>query len=79
MPIVRGWFGVIGPAGMPAQIVRMLNERMVEILARPDTKEALARISLKAESSTPEALTERIREDYELYGRIVKIANVKAD
>jgi tripartite-type tricarboxylate transporter receptor subunit TctC len=75
----RLWFGVVGPAGMPPQIVKMLNERMVEILARPDTKEALARVSLKAESSTPEALTERIRQDYEFFGRIVKAANVKAD
>ena len=75
----RLWFGLMGPAGMPPQVVKMLSEKMADILARSDTKEALARIALKAESSTPEALTERIREDYEFFGRIVKSANIKAD
>ncbi len=74
-----GWYALVGPAGIPAPIVRMLNERMTEILARPDTKEALARISIKAESSTVEALTRRLREDYEFFGRVVKSANVKVD
>jgi tripartite-type tricarboxylate transporter receptor subunit TctC len=75
----RVWFGLMAPAGLPPRIVKILNERMVEILARPDAKEALARIGLKGESSTPDALTERIREDHEFYGRIVKVANVKTD
>ncbi|MCX7139869.1 MAG: tripartite tricarboxylate transporter substrate-binding protein, partial [Proteobacteria bacterium] len=75
----RLWFGVIGPAGMPPQVVKLLNEKMTEILARSDTREALARIALKAESSTPEALNERIKEDYEFFGRIIKTASIKAD
>ena len=75
----RLWFGVIGPAGMPPQVVKLLNEKMTEILARSDTREALARIALKAESSTPEALNERIKEDYEFFGRIIRTASIKAD
>lgn len=76
---MSGWFGVVGPAGIPAPIVKTLSERMAEILARADTKEALARISIKAESSTAEALARRMSEDYEFFGRVVRSANVKAD
>jgi len=75
----NGWFAVIGPAGIPAPIVKALNAHMFEILARADAKDALARIGLKAEASTPEALAQRTREDYEFFGRIVKIANIKTD
>ena len=52
---------------------------MVETLARPDTKDALARVSVEAENSTPDALTGRIKRAYEFVRRIAQIANVKTD
>ena len=36
------WYGVVGPAGMPAPIVKHLNETLNAVLAAPDMKEKLA-------------------------------------
>src|SRR5690349_9354419 len=35
---VVGWYGVIGPAGMPAPIVAQLHKELVTILAQPDVR-----------------------------------------
>jgi tripartite-type tricarboxylate transporter receptor subunit TctC len=75
----RLWFAVAGPAGLPPHIVKTLNAHLVRILARDDTKEALARVAIRAESSSPAALAERIREDIAFFAKVVKAANIKAD
>ena len=36
------WYGVVGPAGMPAPIVKQLNDTLNAVLAAPDMKEKLA-------------------------------------
>ena len=35
------WYGVVGPAGMPAPIVRQLNESLALVLRAPDLREKL--------------------------------------
>jgi tripartite-type tricarboxylate transporter receptor subunit TctC len=75
----RMWFAVMGPMSRPRPVVNILNERLVQLLSRPDVKDALARVAIKAESNTPEALAERVREDHAFFIRIVTIANVRAD
>jgi tripartite-type tricarboxylate transporter receptor subunit TctC len=36
------WYGVVGPAGMPAPVVKQLNDSLNEVLKAPDMKEKLA-------------------------------------
>jgi tripartite-type tricarboxylate transporter receptor subunit TctC len=36
------WYGVVGPAGMPAPIVKQLNETLNAVLHAPDMKDKLA-------------------------------------
>ncbi len=36
------WYGVVGPAGMPADVVRRLNETLVAVLKAPDLAERLS-------------------------------------
>jgi tripartite-type tricarboxylate transporter receptor subunit TctC len=75
----RLWFAMMAPAGLPPHLVKRLNGHMVAILARGDVKDALGRIGVKAESSTPEAIAERIREDHAVFGKIIKTAGIKID
>jgi tripartite-type tricarboxylate transporter receptor subunit TctC len=41
---VVGWYGVIGPAGMPAPIVERLHQELMRVLAQPDVRERLERL-----------------------------------
>ena len=36
------WYGVVGPANMPAAIVKTLNDAMATVLAQPDFKDKLS-------------------------------------
>src|SRR5438552_5319770 len=38
---VVGWYGVIGPAGLPLPIVARLHDELVRILAQPDVRERI--------------------------------------
>ena len=51
---VRGWFGVVAPAGVPKPIVDRYNVTIRAMLTRADTRERLFNIGLDPLTSTPE-------------------------
>ena len=36
------WYGVVGPAGMPADVVKQLNDTLNAVLKAPDLREKLS-------------------------------------
>src|SRR6185436_4892016 len=38
---VVGWYGVIGPAGMPAPLVKRLHDELVRELSLPDVRQRI--------------------------------------
>jgi len=73
------WFGLVGPAGMPPDVVKAVNERVSQVLQQPDTIKRLAELGLYVETNTPEQYRELIRADIVRLGEVVKSANVKRD
>jgi tripartite-type tricarboxylate transporter receptor subunit TctC len=71
------WWGILAPAGTPAEAVGRLNEALRQIAATPEVGERLASLGLAAQSSSPEQLADHIRTETEKVGRIVKEANIK--
>jgi tripartite-type tricarboxylate transporter receptor subunit TctC len=71
------WQAFAAPAGTPAPIIARLNRELTEILAEPATIAALARQGVEAQSSSPEALTERIRSDIEKWRDVVAKVGIK--
>jgi tripartite-type tricarboxylate transporter receptor subunit TctC len=80
-PDVEGvsWFAVAVPAGTPKEIVALLNREIVKIMALPDIKERLATLGFDAIASSPEEFGERIRADFEKWGKVIRAANIKAE
>ena len=76
---VEAWWGVLGPARMPAPIVRKLNEEINAVLAMPDVRELLAREGATARASTPEAFGELMRTELTRWTRLIKDANISAE
>ena len=76
---VRGWFGVVAPAGVPKPIIDRYNATIKAMLARADTRERLFNIGLDPLSSTPEEFTAYIKSEIERWGPIVKASGAKAE
>lgn len=71
--------GIMGPAGMPREIVNRLNAELAKMLATPKIKEAWAKQGADGISMTPEQVTEHLRADIAKLGRMVKAAGAKVD
>ena len=74
-----GWFGLVGPAGMPMEIVARLNAAFVKGLSDPAIAERLGPLGAAPTPSSPEAFSQFIRSESEKWGKVVAEAGVKAD
>ena len=73
------WYGFVGPARMPPEIVQRLNAEIVAILAQPDTREKLASQGLDARSSTPEEFARIIASDIVRWAAVVQKLGLRAE
>ena len=71
------WFALVGPAGLPREIVARMNKEMVAVLAKPAVKELMLRHGFMAKSSTPEALTAYMKEQLEIWKSALKTAGLE--
>jgi tripartite-type tricarboxylate transporter receptor subunit TctC len=73
------WFGVYGPANMPAPVVKALNEAFVEALAMPDVRATLEKSGFTPRSSTSQELTALTQSEYQRLGEVARKAGMTAD
>lgn len=71
------WFGMLGPAGLPRDIVHKVARDVAGALAMPDVRQRLAAQGLEPTSSTPEQLAELLRSDHDMYGSLIRDAKIK--
>jgi tripartite-type tricarboxylate transporter receptor subunit TctC len=77
--VFDSWFGLLAPAGTPADIVNKLNTEMSKVLKRPEVIERLTRQGIEAGSMTPEAFGQLLRQDFDRMAKVVKTSGAKAD
>jgi tripartite-type tricarboxylate transporter receptor subunit TctC len=73
------WFGLAGPANMPADVVKVIHDRVEKVMHAPDTVKRLAELGLYVETNTPEEFREMIRADITRLGKVIKDANIKRE
>jgi tripartite-type tricarboxylate transporter receptor subunit TctC len=73
------WWGLYGPAGLPAPIVERLNTATNKVLSTEDIRKALAVDGAAPSGGTPAALAAYHKADYEKWGRVIAKANIKAN
>jgi tripartite-type tricarboxylate transporter receptor subunit TctC len=76
---VSVWWGVMGPAAMPKEIVTHLNREIVAALASPEMKERLQSMSAQPLGGTPEQFTAFFNEETARWARVVKASGAKVD
>ena len=76
---VSTWFGVLAPAGTPADIVTRLNETMRAALADSTMRERLARMGAEPSPTSPAEFAAFIKTELAKYERVVKFSGARVD
>lgn len=66
------WVALLGPAGMPRDIVLRLNGDIAKLLRAADVRPAIIATGLEVSTGSPEELATLIRVEYEKWGRVIR-------
>jgi tripartite-type tricarboxylate transporter receptor subunit TctC len=71
------WYGIVGPANMPAAIVTRLNEEINKLLANPDLRDRLSSEALEPMPMSPAQFGQYMRDDIDKWSRLAKARNIQ--
>ena len=73
------WFAMAGPPGMKPALINKINADVRAILAQPDVVEKIRAIQMDPAPATPAETAQWFKEEADLWGGIIKSANIKID
>lgn len=73
------WYGVVGPAGMPAPIVKQLNDTLATVLKSPDLRDKLSVEAIEPITMSPEEFGTFIKTEIGRWSAIAKARNIQLD
>jgi len=73
------WGGVMGPGGLPADIVQRLNTEIVRILKQPDVAEKLSSLGADIVGSTPEEFDRYLKAEIAKWGKVARDNHIRLD
>jgi tripartite-type tricarboxylate transporter receptor subunit TctC len=76
---VVGWYGVMGPAGLPAPIVTKLHDEFVKVLKRPDVHDRIVADGSEPAGTGPEEFRQFMLADLAKWAKLVKESGAKLD
>jgi tripartite-type tricarboxylate transporter receptor subunit TctC len=73
------WWGALGPAGMPREIVTRLNSEILKIMATPDARERMAALGVDIVTGTPEQFADQIKRESAKWAQLIKETGMRVD
>jgi tripartite-type tricarboxylate transporter receptor subunit TctC len=73
------WWGLLGPAGMPPEVVAKISQDFVAALGTEAVKARLAKLGAAPIGNSPKEFDAKIRADYDKWGPVIKAAGIKAE
>lgn len=73
------WHGLIGPKGLPRQIVDRINHEVSAVLKIKESGEQLQNDGVSPAGGTPEQFLATIKKEVEMWRKVVSDAGVKAE
>jgi len=73
------WFGILGPVGMPRDVVGKVHREMLRTLADPATKERLVNGGFDVVGSTPEEFLKFVQNESDKLGKVIRDNGIKVD
>ncbi|MFM8557946.1 MAG: Bug family tripartite tricarboxylate transporter substrate binding protein [Betaproteobacteria bacterium] len=77
--VAQGWFGFLGPAGLPASIVKRLNELATQVLRDKAIIERFEKLGIQPDPSSPEQFARFLQEQDRIWAAIAKGLNLQLD
>jgi tripartite-type tricarboxylate transporter receptor subunit TctC len=76
---VSTWFGLFGPAKLPADVLAKLNKAYTDALASPDIKARMATLMAEPAPMSPDQFTAFVKAELARYEPVVKASGAKVD
>lgn len=76
---LSSWWGIVGPAGLPANIVNALNREIGKMLTSPELSAILANEGAEAETMTPQQFGDLMRSETVRWTKVAHEANISVD
>ena len=73
------WAALLGPAGMPAGVVRALNAAIAKIVKMPDIADRIAAQGAAPRVGTPEQARVFIKTELEKWAKVIAAAGIRAE
>jgi tripartite-type tricarboxylate transporter receptor subunit TctC len=73
------WLAILGPAGIPADVVSKLNSEFVATMRLPDVHERLAKLGMDAVASPPAEVNKLMATELPKWGKAVKDSGAVAE
>jgi tripartite-type tricarboxylate transporter receptor subunit TctC len=71
-------YGVFAPAGTPRAVVARLNDALARVLETRDVKDLFFRLGMETVGGSPARLGEKVREEMNRLGMVIKAAGIQA-
>ncbi|MEY4598177.1 MAG: hypothetical protein RLZZ445_974 [Pseudomonadota bacterium] len=75
---IATWFGLLGPANMPQELVSRIQRDTARMFNTPATKEKLTGMGVDLVLNSPEQFREYLRTEISRYTKVIKDAGIKA-
>jgi tripartite-type tricarboxylate transporter receptor subunit TctC len=72
------WYGILAPAGTPADILARVGAEARKVLAQPEVKAAFVAQGMDPVGDTPAQFAGYMREESAKWGKVIREANIKA-
>jgi len=76
---MKNWNGIVGPAGLPRELVERVQNDIIEILKEDDVSERIATLGAELDVLPSDAFERRLREEIVSWKEVVSAAKVKPD
>jgi tripartite-type tricarboxylate transporter receptor subunit TctC len=76
---IHTWFGLFGPAKLPADVTAKLHKAFTEALGSAEVKTRLSALMAEPSANSPEAFAQFVRSEHAKYGKLVKATGAKAE
>jgi tripartite-type tricarboxylate transporter receptor subunit TctC len=75
----NSWAAIVAPAKTPKAIVEKLSAEARKAMDNADTRDRFTKLGITIRGTTPEEFEAALKKQYELYGKVIKDNNIKAE
>ena len=76
---IATWYGFLGPAGLPPELIARLQRDVSRIVNQPDNRERLVNMGVDIIANSPDEFAAYLRAEIARYTKLIKDAGIKAE